>query len=162
MKATGNKAPAVNGQYRPLADAPAAPNVGDSPASANIDQLRDIIFGGQMRDYDKRFARMEERLVKEVSELREEVSKRYTSLERYVRGEVESLTRELREVRAQQLEQDHTITEETQRRQAELRALIDQEVAQLREDKTDRSGLSALFLELALRLRGESVVPRQE
>ncbi|MDQ3950822.1 MAG: hypothetical protein M3282_10805, partial [Gemmatimonadota bacterium] len=68
----------------------------DAASSANIDQLRDIIFGGQMREYERRFVRMEERIAKELADVREEVRDRCTALERYVGGELESITVDLR------------------------------------------------------------------
>lgn len=58
---------------------------------ASIDKVRDILFGVQMRDYDKRFARLEERLVKDTAELREDVRKRLASLEQYVQHEIAAL-----------------------------------------------------------------------
>jgi hypothetical protein len=58
---------------------------------ASIDKVRDILFGVQMRDYDKRFARLEERLVKETADLREDVRKRLAALEQYVQHEVAAL-----------------------------------------------------------------------
>lgn len=57
----------------------------------NIDQIRDIIFGAQMRDYDRRFAQLEERLLKDSADLREELRQRYTSLEEYIRREMDTL-----------------------------------------------------------------------
>lgn len=165
MKGTMSKAPVENGaQLTP---------VSDGASGSNIDQLRDIIFGGQMREYEKRFARMEERLAKEIADLREEVRQRSATLERYARDELQSVTERItatnellskqqRELRAQLLEQTQTLTDETQRRSAELRSVIDRETARLRDEKADRTALSDLLLELALRLRGESVVPGQE
>ena len=35
---------------------------GDKHEAANVDKIRDIIFGSQMRDYEKRFSRLDERL----------------------------------------------------------------------------------------------------
>lgn len=58
---------------------------------ASIDKVRDILFGVQMRDYDKRFARLEERLLKETSDLKEDVKKRLASLEQFVKQEVDAL-----------------------------------------------------------------------
>lgn len=58
----------------------------------NIDQIRDIIFGAQMRDYDRRFAQLEERLLKDSSDLREELRQRYASLEEYIRRELDALS----------------------------------------------------------------------
>jgi hypothetical protein len=170
----------------------------DAASDSNIDQLRDIIFGGQMREYERRFARMEERIAKELADVREEVRDRCTTLERYVRDELESITVELRasqqsrtadERRLSQsivdaakgaeeriaalsdlvgmqhgelLEQTKTITDDVQRRHADLLALVERDAAELRDGKADRSALSALFMEVALRLRGESVVPAGE
>ncbi|MBK6421380.1 MAG: hypothetical protein IPI38_04675 [Gemmatimonadetes bacterium] len=57
----------------------------------NIDQIRDIIFGAQMRDYDRRFAQLEERLLKDSADLREELRQRYASLEEYIRREMDTL-----------------------------------------------------------------------
>ena len=73
----------------PLADAEAA-------AGGNLDKVRDLLFGGQMRDYDRKFARLEERLVKETADLRDEVKKRLAALEAYMKAEVESLSDRLR------------------------------------------------------------------
>ena len=70
--------------------ATAAPGV-DIAGGASIDKVRDILFGVQMRDYDKRFARLEERLVKETTDLREDVKKRLAALEQYVAHELEAL-----------------------------------------------------------------------
>jgi len=34
--------------------------------AGNVDKIRDILFGSQMRDYESRFARLEETLIKET------------------------------------------------------------------------------------------------
>jgi hypothetical protein len=72
---------------------PAQPsnNAEELPGAGNIDKIRDILFGVQMRDYEKRFSRLEERLIKEANELREDTRKRFDALEQYVRQELESL-----------------------------------------------------------------------
>ncbi len=60
--------------------------------NGSLDKIRDILFGNQMRENDKRFARLEERLVKEQSDLREEIKKRLENLENYIRREIDLLT----------------------------------------------------------------------
>ena len=42
---------------------------------ANVDKIRDILFGSQMRDYDKRFGRLEDRLIKDAESLRDEIGR---------------------------------------------------------------------------------------
>lgn len=64
----------------------------DLSGGGNIDKIRDILFGVQMRDYEKRFARLEERLIKEAADLRDETRKRFDALELYIKQEFEALT----------------------------------------------------------------------
>jgi len=59
------------------------------------EEIRDILFGNQMQDYEKRFAYLEERLVKETADLRDEMRKRFDSLENYIQEEIESLNARL-------------------------------------------------------------------
>lgn len=63
--------------------------------SGNVDKIRDILFGAQMRDYDRRFSGLEERLLQEATALREEVAQRLGATEQYVRGELDALTAQL-------------------------------------------------------------------
>ncbi|MEP6572591.1 MAG: hypothetical protein ABJD11_10960 [Gemmatimonadota bacterium] len=72
----------------------AAPDAA-SPAG-NIDQIRDIIFGAQMRDYEQRFIRLEERLLKASADLRDDLTKRLTALEQFLQKETEALGAELK------------------------------------------------------------------
>ena len=60
-------------------------------APGNVDKIRDILFGTQMRDYESRFARLEETLIKETMEIRETSRRRFDQLESYVRKEFETL-----------------------------------------------------------------------
>lgn len=72
---------------------------GKSPSveeGASIEQIRDILFGAQIRDFEKRFARVEERLIREVTSLGDESRKRFDSLESYIGKEVESLSDRLK------------------------------------------------------------------
>lgn len=61
------------------------------PDSANVDKIREILFGGQMRDYERRFMRVEEQLIKESLDLREDTRKRFDVLEMFVRNEFAAL-----------------------------------------------------------------------
>src|SRR5271170_5792174 len=63
---------------------------------ANVDKIRDILFGSQMRDYEKRFARLEENVAKTVETLRDDMTKRFDTLSSFVQQEVESLSHRLK------------------------------------------------------------------
>jgi hypothetical protein len=72
------------------------PQDADGAGVGNLEKVRDLLFGGQMRDYDRKFARLEERLSNETAELRDDVRKRLAALEAYMKAEIESLSDRLR------------------------------------------------------------------
>ncbi|MGI8503351.1 MAG: hypothetical protein ACR2LR_19785 [Hassallia sp.] len=61
----------------------------------NLDKVRDILFGNQMREVERKFARLEERLIKECTNLRDENRKRLDSLETYFKTEIDSLAKQV-------------------------------------------------------------------
>lgn len=188
------------------ASADAGRNQADGSTSlneaGNIDKIRDILFGVQMRDYEKRFSRLEERLLKESADMRDETRKRFDALETFVKSEfeamterlqseqrtrdesVQSLTRELqdtgktlerklaqfdehttraqRDLRQQILDQSKNLSDEIRHKYEELSALLEREVAELGDVKTDRASLASLFTEVALRLNNDFKIPGNE
>jgi hypothetical protein len=162
----------------------------------NIEKIRDILFGSQMRNLEKRLSRTEERLIKEVSDLRGETWKRLDSLEGFLKKEVESLldrikteqgsrtqalselTKELKEtvktfekkltqvddqisktsrdLRQQILDQSKSLSEDARRKNQEVLAALELVAQELRADKIDRSALSELLTEMALRISGDA------
>ena len=44
----------------------------DGTQDRNVEQIRDILFGGQMRDYERRFQELDARIAAELSRLRDE------------------------------------------------------------------------------------------
>ena len=70
------------------------------PASGgNVDKIRDILFGAQIKNYEVRFARVEETLARETFEMKELHRKRFDSLEAYFKKEAESLAARLKQER---------------------------------------------------------------
>jgi hypothetical protein len=68
----------------------------------NVDKIRDILFGNQMRDYESRFARLEETLIKETVEIRETNRRRFDQLESYIKKEFETVQTRLKVERDEQ------------------------------------------------------------
>ena len=64
---------------------------GEIDESAKVDRIRDILFGPLMREYDGRFQRLEDNLAREANEIRSDTQKRLDALERFIKGEVDSL-----------------------------------------------------------------------
>lgn len=77
-------------------NAPGNADAAKNPEGNNVDRIRDILFGGQMRDYETKFSRFEERLAKETAELREDHKRRLASLEAFAKSEFEALSDQLR------------------------------------------------------------------
>jgi hypothetical protein len=78
----------------------------------NVDKIREILFGSQMREYEKRFARLEERMVKASEALREDVKKRFDALESYLGQELEALGQRLKAEKTERGEALHDLTRE--------------------------------------------------
>lgn len=74
--------------------------------AGNVDKIRDILFGSQMRDYESRFARLEETLVKETMEIRETNKRRFDQLESYIRGELDALQNRIKSERDERSDKD--------------------------------------------------------
>ncbi|TNF97958.1 MAG: hypothetical protein EP297_09360 [Gammaproteobacteria bacterium] len=168
----------------------------DDAGSGNVDQIRDILFGNQMRDYERKFSHLEDRLLKEVNRLREESGNRLEALENFIKKELEAisdrqkneeserklsikalsneldkaakdldkklskldnqLTANTRDLRQQMLDQHQNLSSEISNKYHELNEIQERIAAELREDKVDRTALSALLTDLALRISGES------
>ena len=123
----------------------------------NIDKVRDILFGGQMRDYERRFAKLEERLARDTAELKDEVKKRLTALTEFVKNEAETLasriktehdertdatkelSRELREASKSVDKKTGQLDDQITRAQRELR----QQLLDLNKQLTDEIGRKA-------------------
>lgn len=60
-----------------------------------VDRIRDILFGSQMRDYDGRFQKLDERLTREAAETRADTQKRLEALEGFIKGALESVSNRL-------------------------------------------------------------------
>jgi DNA anti-recombination protein RmuC len=93
----------------------------------NLGKVRDILFGSQMRDYDKRFVRLEERLLKVSAEMKEDLRRRFDSLETYVKHEVELLTDQIKTEHSQRAETLATLSRELKDASSDL----DKKLAQL-------------------------------
>jgi polyhydroxyalkanoate synthesis regulator phasin len=168
----------------------------------NVDKIRDILFGGQMRDYDKRFKRLEDRVSQENMNFREEIFQRLKVLEERMDSEIDSLSeksklerqerqaaladlerelkglknelnnritqfdeqisRDIKNLRQQTLSKFQEISLQIRQQNDSLTGLLNQEVAQLHDDKVNRSDLATFFHEMAVRLTKNYEEPPEE
>ena len=80
---------------RPEAASAEQPGVDHASDTGSVDKIRDIIFGNQMRDYNKRFTNLEERILQEIRELRDETKNRLDTMQSYIQKEIDSLSNRL-------------------------------------------------------------------
>lgn len=111
------------------------------PAGNNVDKIRDILFGSHIRDYESRFERLEETLLKETSDLRETTRKRLDGLESYMRKEFETLSARIRTEREErsgavtQLSKDlKDLSDSTARRMTDISDLTTNGQAKLHDE----------------------------
>jgi uncharacterized protein YicC (UPF0701 family) len=110
----------------------------------NVDKIRDILFGAQMRDYDKRFVRLEDRLIKDAEALREEMRKRLDALESFVKQEMEALAQRLKTEKSERGEAVKDLGRELR----DSAKAIEKKIAQLDDDFNAGQGeLRAKILE---------------
>lgn len=157
-----------------------------------MEKIRDLLFGSQVRDIESSLARLEERLLREVSNARDEFRSRLDSLESFMRTELETLSNQLgsekdqrteavkeveadlesavkssdqkaldldkkiqataKDLRDQLLAQSKRLTDDAVKRQEDALKTLQDTANQIRADYVDRSDLSRLFTEVAVRL----------
>ncbi|HEY6893044.1 MAG TPA: hypothetical protein VI258_02675, partial [Rhodanobacteraceae bacterium] len=66
-------------------------------ADRNVDQIRDILFGGQMRDYERRFQELHQRLEAELARMRDAHEKRLLQIDKRVDDQLDKLGKLLRQ-----------------------------------------------------------------
>jgi hypothetical protein len=110
---------------------------GELREGANVDKIRDILFGSNMREYEKRFARLEERLTKSSDALRDDLKKRFDTLESYVREEMESNNQRLKAEKAERNEGLKELTRETRDSAKSLEKKLSQLEEQLSSAQAD-------------------------
>ncbi len=127
-------------------------SVAEVNPGASVEQIRDIIFGAQMRDYESRFADLSQRLQDSIDELRKEMEKRFSEADRKLAEERSSresdteLLKRLLSAAEQQLGSE--ITAARQEFSANLGSASDD----LGHRKADRELLAELFRQAAVQI----------
>ena len=167
----------------------------DAGDADNMDKIRYILFGAQMREQEKWYTRLEKRTFKEINSLKTETRKRFDSLEKYIKDEIDmlndrlqteqddrsasvkDLSKELQEMntvleqrivrlsnqldnssmnlRRQIMELSKNLSSELQQKYEDTSDILEESSNELRTNKVDRTVLSELFAEIAMRLTNE-------
>jgi hypothetical protein len=110
-------------------------------SSVSVDKIRDLLFGNQMQDYDRRFSQLEERFLQRLKEIESESARNLSAFESNSKKQVDSLAGQLRDEKDQRAEGDKEIErmlrEQNQALEKRIRSLSDQ-LSQLDRDMSDR------------------------
>jgi hypothetical protein len=82
---------AITAAHAALAGTPALP---DAPG---VDKIRELLFGNQMQDYDRRFGVLEERFQQRLRDVEGESSRALGSLESSIKKQLESIAGQVRQ-----------------------------------------------------------------
>jgi septal ring factor EnvC (AmiA/AmiB activator) len=116
---------------------PAAPL---SQSQGDVERIRTILFGQQMRDYEQRFVAFQRDLTR-------------------FQGELERLGEELTAKDAEQSKKLQALRGEMQRADNEARDELRQTAQKLSDEKVDRALLGDLFIELGNHLKDGGALP---
>jgi hypothetical protein len=64
----------------------------NAPDTQSINKIRDILFGNQVKAFEKRFVNLENQVQNQIKEIRDEIHKRLDAIEAIVKKEVDALS----------------------------------------------------------------------
>lgn len=112
-----------------------------------MDQVRDLLFGTQLKDMETRFKRQEEHFMREIADARDSFKKRLDSLENFMKSETTGILHRLKE---EQTERDEALKAEQRERQESLKAEQRERSEAVRTEQRERAeALNQLSKDLA-------------
>ena len=106
-----------------------------------VDKIRDLLFGNQMQDYDRRFSKLEERFLQRFKDIETETAQNLSAYESNAKKLIDSLATQFRgeeNLRADaDKEIERILREQTQALEKRMRTMSDQ-LGQLERDMADR------------------------
>ena len=130
------------------------------PDAVGVDKIRDLLFGNQMQDYDRRFSKLEERFLQRFKDTESETARNLSAYNSNSKKQVESLASQLREEKDLRADGDkeieRSLREQTQSLEKRLRTMSDQ-VSQLERDFSDRLAREVQTLHEEIKRRNEDV-----
>jgi type I site-specific restriction endonuclease len=125
-----------------------------------VDKIRDLLFGNQMQDYERRFSMLEERFLQRFRETEAETARNLSSLELSAKKQIESVAAQLREEKdlrtdadkeIERVEREHNDTVEKRLRS------ISEQLSQLQRDQADRLTQEVQSLREEIKRKNEEI-----
>jgi hypothetical protein len=130
-----------------------------------VDQVREILFGAQREEYDRRFSRLEELLVKNISDLSNDTTKKLGALrdeydKRFARLE-ELLVKNISDLSNDTTKKLGALRDEYNKLLTKNMSDLSNNMQELRDEKVDKAAISKLLEEI-LKLSHDLNVARSE
>ncbi len=71
----------------------------------NVDKIREILFGGKMRDYEQRFVELEKRLVRSIEQTSAKFEKQIERIDAYAKREIDKISEQVKAERKARLDE---------------------------------------------------------
>jgi hypothetical protein len=127
-------------------------------AAPGVDKIRELLFGNQMQDYDRRFEVMEQRFQQKFRDLEAESARSIQSMESSTKKQLESIASQVRQEQDLRTEADKELgrglREQIQGLEKHLSKVADQ-LASLDRDFTERLGRESQTLHEDIRRRND-------
>lgn len=112
-----------------------------------MEQVRDLLFGNQLKDMETRFKRQEERFMREIADSRDALKKRLDSLENFMKSETATILHRLKE---EQGDREKALKTEQRDRSESLKAEQRERMEGLKSEQRERGeAVAQLAKELA-------------
>jgi DNA anti-recombination protein RmuC len=126
----------------------------------SVDKIRDLLFGSQMQDYDRRFTTLEERLLHKLNELEAQTGRSLSALESTVKKQLESMGSHFREEKDRrsdtEKEMQRKLQDAARSLEKRLEALSDQH-SRLEHEFADQMGQQAQSLREELKRKSDDM-----
>ena len=113
-----------------------AKSVEKSMEDENIGKIRDILFGNNISEIDKRFNSIEQELQEMITSLRDDIQKKLHSFDDYFKGEITSILDQLKKEQELRTEADNKINKEIEKIHASIVATNDDLKNSIRDVRT--------------------------
>jgi hypothetical protein len=138
--------------------AAALANTAPAADAPGVDKIRELLFGNQMQDYDRRFAVLEERFQLKLREQEAEFARNLANIESLIKKQLDSIAGQVRQEQDLRAEADkdlgRVLREQIQALEKRLSQTSDQ-LASVEREFTERVGEESQTLRDEMRRRNE-------
>jgi chromosome segregation ATPase len=125
---------------------------------AGVEKIRELLFGNQMSDYDRRFSALEDRFQQSIRDVESEATRSLTNLESTIKKQLESCVNQLREEKDLRTDADKDLARDLREQSQSLDKRLGQlseQLAKLEREITERLGHETQSLREEIKRRND-------